>query len=327
MIPAERGTGSGSGERGPTTSTMLADLMNNHLDGGYEAAARRRESRQPPSRTAQRLRRGTVLCCLGLIGLILAVAYSGTVADAPDAARTRDALLDTVRRRAAETDRLGDRTQRLRETVADEQDAALAEDATGQAAARRLREAEATVGLAAVRGPGVAVELADGPPPTDPVTGQPTGEADLGRVQDRDLQDVVNALWQAGAEAVAVDSQRLAATSTIRSAGQAILVDFRPVDSPYVVSAVGDPDALYRAFVDSTTARRFRGYAKKYRMGFDVRREDDMTLGAAAAPDLRFAQVPRAATAMPTSRGTPASGEPPPTTPAAPTTTPTGGNR
>ncbi|HEV2087903.1 MAG TPA: DUF881 domain-containing protein [Cryptosporangiaceae bacterium] len=311
---------------------MLADLMNNHLDAGYQAAARRRETRLPLSRAAARLRRGMVLCCVALIGVIFALAYRETVADAPDAARTRDALLDTVRRRAAETDRLDARTEDLRERLAREQDAALADDATGQATARRLREAEATVGLAAVRGPGVTVEITDGPSPADPVTGQPTGGPDLGRVQDRDLQDLVNALWQAGAEAVAVDAQRLAASSTIRSAGEAILVDFRPVDSPYVVSAIGDPDDLYRAFVDSVTARRFRGYAAKYKMGFDVRRVDDISLGAAAAPDLRYAQPRRPPTAAPapapTSQGTPATGKPPRTTrPGAPTSTPSGGDR
>ena len=48
---------------------------------------------------------------------------------------------------------------------------------------------------------------------------------------DRDLQVIVNGLWAAGAEAIAVNGQRLTACSAIRSAGEAILVDFRPLSA------------------------------------------------------------------------------------------------
>ena len=75
-----------------------------------------------------------------------------------------------------------------------------------------------------------------------------------GRVQDGDLQLVVNALWAAGAEAVSINGQRLGPTTAIRFAGEAVLVDFRPVTSPYEISAIGDPGrAAARA---SSRARR-----------------------------------------------------------------------
>ena len=48
-----------------------------------------------------------------------------------------------------------------------------------------------------------------------------TDETDDGRVTDRDLQTVVNEVWAAGAEAVAVNGQRLTSLSAIRSAGDA----------------------------------------------------------------------------------------------------------
>jgi len=71
-----------------------------------------------------------------------------------------------------------------------------------------------------------------------------------GQVLDRDLQDVVNELWHDGVEAIAINGQRLATTSTIRAAGGAILVDFRPITSPYQVAAIG-PDDLDKRFGDS----------------------------------------------------------------------------
>ena len=59
--------------------------------------------------------------------------------------------------------------------------------------------------------------------------------SDTGRVLDRDLQVMVNALWAAGAEAIAINGQRLTARSAIRYAGEAILLDFRPLVPPNVM--------------------------------------------------------------------------------------------
>ena len=56
---------------------------------------------------------------------------------------------------------------------------------------------------------------------------------------DIDLQEVAQRALDAGAEAIAINGQRLTSTSTIRTAGGAILVDFRPVTGPYEVAAIG----------------------------------------------------------------------------------------
>src|SRR5439155_24527639 len=119
---------------------------------------------------------------------------------------------------------------------------------------------------------GIAVPVGAAPPlqEADPVTGeQQTIQPDEnGRITDRDLQIVVNALWSAGAEAVAVDGRRLTATTTIREAGGAILVDFFAVASPYHIEAIGDPDRLLPRFVDSRTAQQYQTYVGAYRIRF-----------------------------------------------------------
>ncbi|MCW2566352.1 MAG: hypothetical protein JWN54_449 [Mycobacterium sp.] len=269
---------------------MLSDLLTNHLDPGYAAAARRRAERgAPPPVERRALRIAAVLAAL-LIGLVLAVAYGQAVARAPETARTRAALARDVDERSHRTDDLQRRAEALRQQVARERAAALAGHGDGAAAVAALAELEAITGLGRVRGPGVLVRLADGPPPKDPVTGQPTGDADLGRVQDRDLQDVVNALWASGAEAISINGQRLAATSAIRSAGGAVLVDFRPVGSPYSLQAIGDPALLPKRFDGSAAARRFRGYEQQYGMSFSAARDDELVLPAAPAPDLAYAR-------------------------------------
>ncbi len=66
----------------------------------------------------------------------------------------------------------------------------------------------------------------------------PDAAVEPGRVVDSDLQMVVNGLWQAGATSVTVNGHRLTSNSAIRSAGAAILVDYRPLVRPYEVIAI-----------------------------------------------------------------------------------------
>src|SRR5699024_3014524 len=92
----------------------------------------------------------------------------------------------------------------------------------------------------AVIGPGLTVTV------TDPGVGRNLTDVSKQRVAgsrqiilDRDLQLVVNSLWSAGAEAIAVDDVRMGPNVTIRQAGGAILVDNTPVSSPYTILAIG----------------------------------------------------------------------------------------
>ena len=111
---------------------------------------------------------------------------------------------------------------------------------------------------------------------------------------------MVNALWAAGAEAVSVDGQRLGPTSTIRTAGEAILVDFWPVSSPYEVSAVGDPDTLSQKFLADPQVDALAVVSQSYGLRFEFAKEDHLSLPAATPSELHFA-VP-----VPPAAGTPA---------------------
>jgi uncharacterized protein YlxW (UPF0749 family) len=314
-LPKAGGAGSPGGAN---RTDLLLDLFREPLDPGYAQAARRRGGQPAPAgwrRTGARVAR---LATLVLVGLLLAVAYRQAVAAAPDRGSARAGLLADVRQRQAQTDELQRQADALRDEVARTRDEAL----LGSDDASRLRDLEARTGLGRVRGNGVVVRLADAPPPTDPVTGKPTG-SNQGLVLDRDLQDVANALWRAGAEAIAVNGERLTATSTIRAAGNAILVDFRPVTGPYLVAAIG-PEDIDRRFAESATAKRFRRYIEVYRMQFSVQRQADLTLPAATEAQLRFARPPGVPPSRPASGGPSQapSGGPTPSGPAA-----TGGGR
>lgn len=259
---------------------FLTELFRNPLDPGYaDAAARRASGHRPPPGTRAMLRGVTLTVLVGL-GFLFEVAYRQTVADEPNRTATRAALIEQVQSRRSTTDVLQAQADQLRDQVAE-----LRERELSGAEAARLRILEGAAGLSRVRGDGVAVTIGDGDPTISPTTGKQT---DDGRVRDFEIQQIANALWAGGAEAVAVNGQRLTATSTIREAGEAILVDYRPVTSPYDVVAIG-PDDLRETFGESPTAGAFKQLARQIGMAFEVADAGEVTLPPAAEPKLRFA--------------------------------------
>ena len=152
--------------------------------------------------------------------------------------------------------------------------------------------------LLAVTGPGLRISLND-----------PEAATGNGAVQDKDLQLLVNGLWSAGAEAIAIGGVRLRVTSAIRQAGGAILVDFRPVASPYEVSAIGDPDGLANGFLSSPEASYVVGLQQEYGLQFDFARADDLSLPPATSPEVRWAQPLDGPTGPSTTPETPTDGD------------------
>ena len=110
-----------------------------------------------------------------------------------------------------------------------------------------------------------------------------------GRVFDRDLQTIVNGLWAAGAEAVAVNGQRLTALSAIRSAGEAILVDYRPLVPPYRVEAIGDPDDLQTSFAASTAGAYLQSLQDNFGVSASIEAKSSLTLPGSGSLALRKA--------------------------------------
>ncbi|WP_027660372.1 DUF881 domain-containing protein [Salinispora fenicalii] len=281
--------------REPTGRTyapdFLTELFRNPLDPGYADAAARRQL--GAAVRWRRSVRAVSLIVLVVLGLLFAVAYRQTVAAAPGRQQAREGLVAQIEQRESETDQLSERADELRVEVARQRAAALGTEA------EQLHELEAGTGLGRVSGDGVVVRLADAPPDqqivSDPALGPP-------RVIYLDLQGVANGLWASGAEAISINGQRLTATSTIRSAGQAILVDFRPVTGPYEVSAIGS-DELRERFAQTRIAATMQQVAADTGVAFEVRDADDLALPAAPDPRLQYAQPP----ASPTPSGRPVS--------------------
>lgn len=289
--------------------SLLMDAMRDPLDPGYAQAARN------PVRRSSRAAALTGLLAL-TAGLLVAAATVDLRPQALSGARDRARLQAEVTRRLEAAQKLRAGNARLRDEIARAQRAALAQGG-GSALSDRLAALELASGELPVTGEGLRYTLRDAPSVQQTAVGQDPRENDdaaQGRVLDRDLQIVVNGLWAAGAEAIAVNGQRLTALSAIRSAGQAVLVDFRPLVPPYTIEAIGDPAGLQSRFADDVAGSYVQSLQDNYDIGVDVQTAQDLRLPGAGSLAVRLASP------VPTTTPTPTSGT---SSDTAPTTGPT----
>jgi uncharacterized protein YlxW (UPF0749 family) len=289
------GTLRGGGPRSIGAS-LLDDVLAETLDPAYAQAARVRSARAGETageRRGGRWWRSQVLIGLTMVvaGLLAAVTYAQAATTSQGRQQVRAALIQDIRGASELSDELAGELEDVRAEVTAAREDVLARTSVGQQALEELARAEQQAGAVPVTGPGMLVLLAnaDLAADEDPVGGS-SEEDPSGRVRDGDLQQVVNALWGAGAEAISINGQRLGPTSAIRFAGEAVLVDFRPVTNPYEISAVGDPEAMSRSFLENPQVASLAGVSEMFGLRFDFSQEDELTLPPAGTPELRSAR-------------------------------------
>jgi uncharacterized protein YlxW (UPF0749 family) len=278
-----------SDEPSPDSVRLLVELVNDHLDPGYAAAAAQRAP-NAEQRWSDRL---AVIVGCALVGFILIVAYITTHRGAPEAAKVHDSLVDRVRAAQDTSNELSGRVNDLQERLARAQARVLSPSGD---LAKSLELARLQAGLTAVSGPGVLVTLREPSGPTatpTPGRGGTTGIGATNILTDRDVRSVVNELWHDGAEAISVNDVRLTPTSAIRFAGEAVLVDFQPITSPYQIAAIGNADQLATNFAQSAVASRYQTLTGVEGIGFSFTDTDDLTLPASQSVRVRYATVPK----------------------------------
>lgn len=206
----------------------------------------------------------------GSAAVAFALAFLVTITYSRQAERTkvaesrRDQLATLVEARQLRATRLERDVRAMRSKAEDLRGGGGRRTAALQAEIERLG---LLAGTRPLRGPGVVVTLGDSP------LAEEEGSPDF-LIQDVDLQLVVNELWNAGAEAIAINGQRIVSTSAIRSAGRSILVNYKVLTSPYRVGAIGDPAALRTRFDRSDLAERFKTWTQVYRLSIQIARRE-----------------------------------------------------
>lgn len=145
-------------------------------------------------------------------------------------------------------------------------------------------------GRTPVSGPGLTVRLTDAP--VDGSLPENVSPDDL-VVHQQDMQAVINALWAGGAEAMALQDQRVTATTAFRCVGNVLSLGGRLYSPPYEVRAIGDPKALRVALLADSVIQTYLDYVDALGLGWSVSTEDRLELpGTEGGTALEFARVP-----------------------------------
>ncbi|MFG2711235.1 DUF881 domain-containing protein [Streptomyces goshikiensis] len=209
-------------------------------------------------------------------------------------------LSDLIHERSQNNAQLEQGTAAVRERVD-----ALADrgDSSTKAEDAKLAALRTASGTEELTGKGLTVTLNDAPPnATARIPNVPEPQPNDLVIHQQDLQAVVNALWQGGAEGIQVMDQRLIATSAVRCVGNTLILQGRVYSPPYKVSAVGDPAALRKALAASPALQNYQLYVNAYGLGWKVDEHRTLTLpGYSGTVDLHYAKpvVPSSATSTP----------------------------
>ncbi|MFJ9899131.1 DUF881 domain-containing protein [Streptomyces sp. NPDC091280] len=269
--------------------SLLTNVMDHSLDDGYaEAAARKKAAGAGGLPKTLQAKLG-LAAGLVLAALVVTLGAAQARVAAPVVAKERQELIDRIDKETKSADKLESTVDTLRDDVSARQRAALrTSGGSGQADLVSMLS-----GATAVHGPGVKLVVDDAKEASSGGGDDPRETADFsdtGRVRDRDMQRVVNGLWAAGAEAVSVNGQRLTALSAIRAAGDAILVDNKPLVPPYTVLAVGDGRHLSTSFQNGADGLYLNALEDNYGIRATIAVESDLRLPAAPSVIVRTAQ-------------------------------------
>jgi len=308
---------SGQATRPDASMTLITEMMQRPLDPGYAAAAERRQEAGLPPATG---RHGPMLVIITvLIGALLGTSALALRAPTATVSRIKLDLVGRIEAKRAHAEVQTRLITALRNEINTAQAASLSQQSqTGLTA--EISKLELSAGTVPVTGPGLVLTIDDAKTKADPNNpdagpGTSTGP-DQGKVIAKDLQIIVNGLWAAGAEAISVNGHRLTSRAAIRFAGSAILVDYRPLARPYVITAIGDPGSLSVEFADNSGGSYLHSLTNNYQVRSNIQNRASVVVPGAPALSVQRAQPVQSAVTKQSATRTP-------TTPEGTTTTTT----
>ncbi len=178
----------------------------------------------------------SIITAAFILGLILALQFRVTSAEDNATPRNRGEEL------ALEKKQLVSDLLQLQEEIVD-LSAKLDKAGEGQNEAseeleKELAKIKRYAGLTPVSGPGVELSVQSISRYAE------LGNADGNNITDEHLLKIINDLYSAGAEAIAINDRRLTVLSEIRLAGSHINVNGVPLSTPYRITAIGNATAL-----------------------------------------------------------------------------------
>jgi len=223
-------------------------------------------------------RRLAILAAGLTLGLLLSLGWQrppGTGADATGATAESGRIGGAIDRLEAEQQALRARLSTLREETARREGEIAADTDRLNGLQAEVDRQRLLAGLQPVQGPGVLVILDDSDAKV-PARADPSDYI----VHEFDLRDIVSLLWMAGSEAIAINEERLVASSSISCVGTTILVNNTRLSPPYAVRAIGNPRLQQDYLRNPSYLRELRDKARTVGVRVEVREATTLSLPA-----------------------------------------------
>lgn len=228
-----------------------------------------------------------IFTVLSFAGIFLGISIANFQRQIPLIEKTRDDLKTSITKRVSTLDELSAQISKTNDEINKENLLAQNLDFRG------LNQEKESIlqinsGLNSVSGPGIVIKLSDAIN-TDALKAEETSYA---RVFDSDLQLITNSLWASGAEAISINNMRISSNTAIRSAGDAILVNYRPLLPPYEIKAIGGKD-MKTLFLQNPDYKDLDFVIKTYGLSFSITSIESVEIPAIGAtlPDLNGIKV------------------------------------
>jgi uncharacterized protein YlxW (UPF0749 family) len=210
------------------------------------------------------------------LGLLVSLGWrSASETSVEPAVQQSSKILFSIQRLEAEQQELKSLLAELRQELAERQQAAAAQTDRLQILQVELDRQRRLAGLTPMQGPGVRVTLDDSavriPPAADP---------NAYIIHEYDLRDIVNLLWTAGAEAIAINDERLVSTSSVYCAGSTVMVNNTRLSPPYTIRAIGNPRVLQDFLNNPSYLKDLKEKKRLYGLDFVVQDAAGLTLPA-----------------------------------------------
>ena len=257
------------------TTPLLTLITARSMDEDYAHVARKRAAAGDQRPQATRPHWSSIVA-IAVLGVLAAVVAAQTDRGAAVDELSKAALIEQIdSRRADLRDLQGDVADLTRSNAAAASNGTKVQGQLDDIESS-VRRAELNTGYAVVHGPGLRITVDSAP------------DADVdSEVRDEDLATLVDGLWEAGAEAIAINDQRLHLLGGIRNTNRAIHVNGRPVNAPYVVSVIGDVRTLQARLLQTSQGVEWFALVNGLGFVYDAENVDDIRLPAAPERTLR----------------------------------------
>ncbi len=228
-----------------------------------------------------------IFTVLAFSGVFLGIAIANFQRQVPLIEKSKDDLRISIENRIANLGILSESLSEINDQIND-QNIQIAD--VSNRGIKNLNETNLQFisGVKSISGPGFKIVINDARN-TDSLDFQ---QVNLARVFDSDLQLVTNALWASGADAISINNQRVSTTTAIRSAGEAILVNYRPLLPPYEITFIGS-DEVSKKLVENPDFKDFQFVVTTYGLDYKITKLDKVEISAIGneLPDIQGIRV------------------------------------